>query len=180
MSKHDTLATGSQMGLIFKLMEERDCNKLSYDQREYLNRLAAGDFTLTMNAASKTIDALFELPKSAKGAGGPRKEPLEAGVYRKDNNIFKVQQAVHGSGGMYAKRLMFIDGASHESVDGEDHWIFQYEPGAISLLKPEHKMSLEDAKEFGQVYGVCVRCGATLTDENSIAAGIGPICATKF
>lgn len=30
-----------------------------------------------------------------------------------------------------------------------------------------------------KLYGVCCRCGRTLTDENSISEGIGPICATK-
>jgi hypothetical protein len=41
-------------------------------------------------------------------------------------------------------------------------------------------MSLEEAKAFGRLYGVCVRCGATLTDEQSIEAGIGPVCAGRF
>jgi len=81
---------------------------------------------------------------------------------------FKVQVAVHGSGRLYAKRL---------TTDG----VFVHAPGAIKDIR-EHgrKMSLEEAKECGKLYGTCVRCGRTLTDENSIEAGIGPICAGKF
>jgi len=40
-------------------------------------------------------------------------------------------------------------------------------------------MSMERALELGSIFGICVRCGAVLEDDNSIAAGIGPICATK-
>lgn len=36
------------------------------------------------------------------------------------------------------------------------------------------------AREFGRVTGTCCCCGRTLTDAESIAAGIGPICATKW
>jgi hypothetical protein len=47
-------------------------------------------------------------------------------------------------------------------------------------LSDETLMTLEDAKEFGRLYGMCCQCGATLTDEKSIEAGIGPVCAGKF
>jgi hypothetical protein len=86
--------------------------------------------------------------------------------------VFKVQKAVHGSGHLYAKELV---------PDGhEGDWHFVYAPGAIRTLFAEDKMTLEEAKEFGVLYGTCCVCGRTLTDEKSIAAGIGPICAKKF
>ncbi len=56
-------------------------------------------------------------------------------------------------------------------------WEFQYAQGAINKIKPEDKMSLEEAKEFGHLYGVCCVCGRTLTNESSIEAGIGPRAA---
>jgi hypothetical protein len=40
-------------------------------------------------------------------------------------------------------------------------------------------MTVEEAKAFGLLYGRCIVCGRTLTDEKSIADGIGPICAAK-
>lgn len=36
------------------------------------------------------------------------------------------------------------------------------------------------AKNFGLLSGICCSCGRDLTAEDSVAAGIGPICATKF
>ena len=39
---------------------------------------------------------------------------------------------------------------------------------------------LESAKLYGKVTGQCGICSKTLTNPDSIAAGIGPICAQKF
>lgn len=36
------------------------------------------------------------------------------------------------------------------------------------------------AVAFGKAWGVCSACGRTLTDDESIARGIGPICAENF
>jgi len=56
---------------------------------------------------------------------------------------------------------------------------FVYAPGAVGGLKPEMKMTAEDAKSFGILYGVCVVCGARLEDAESVAKGIGPVCLKK-
>lgn len=87
------------------------------------------------------------------------------GMYRKDGVIYKVQKAIHGSGHLYVKRLTETG--------------FEYAAGALGALREEHKMTLEECKEYGALYGTCCVCGRTLTDENSIAAGIGPVCAGK-
>ncbi len=42
------------------------------------------------------------------------------------------------------------------------------------------ELTLELAKEYGKLYGQCMICGRTLTNEDSIEAGIGPICAGKL
>lgn len=104
-----------------------------------------------------------------------RRSPSEGvtdGMYRTaDGTVYKVQVAVHGSGNLYAKRLVL-------SEDGTDAR-FEYEAGAINKLHPEDRMTLEQAREFGRLYGVCCKCGATLTDETSIEAGIGPVCGSR-
>jgi hypothetical protein len=46
-------------------------------------------------------------------------------------------------------------------------------------LKKILENPLEAQKAYGHLTGVCGRCGRILEDEESIAAGIGPICATK-
>lgn len=96
-----------------------------------------------------------------------------------DGRIVKVQFAVHGSGQPYAKLLVELD--TPEIKRGKEvRYGFEYTPGLVKECKPEYRMSLEQAKEWGALYGACCCCGATLTDEKSIEAGIGPICARKL
>lgn len=81
--------------------------------------------------------------------------------------IFKVQKAVHGSGNLYGKEL----------VNGR----FEYFKGARRLLLAEgRRMTLEEAKAYGALYGTCCVCGRTLTNETSIEAGIDPVCAGRL
>lgn len=112
----------------------------------------------------------------------PKPEGVTEGMYRtEDGTIFKVQRAVNGSGNLYAKQLVrdVQVGNVFGAVD-QGRWKFQYVQGAISKLRLEDKMTLEQAKEFGALYGTCCVCGRTLTDETSISEGIGPICAGRI
>jgi len=119
---------------------------------------------------SKARDEKWAAERSAKAAAPVARKPVEHGMYRKDGQIIKVQIAVHGSGKVYAKVLV-ID------APGEGH--FEYAPGVVSTLTPEDRMTPGEAAEFGRLYGICIVCSATLTDEESIARGIGPVCAGK-
>ena len=107
-------------------------------------------------------------------------DSLESGIYLYKNEIYKVQIAVHGSGHNYAKRLRLDSTPDSDAGMGEPVGYFVHAPGMVRKLRPEHKMSLEQAKEFGALYGICCQCGRTLTDETSIANGIGPVCGAKF
>jgi hypothetical protein len=123
---------------------------------------------------------------------------LEAGMYRMDETIYKVQRnVVQGDGSRaYAKRLTeqnecricgeWVDTHNAKSPESSKlthkfspKWRFEYEQGAIHKLRPEMRMSLEEAKEFGKVYGTCCVCGRTLTNETSIEEGIGPVCGGR-
>jgi len=109
-----------------------------------------------------------------------RAPEITEGMYVHDGEIYKVQRAVHGSGRLYAKVLVVHDqnfDFQHGMTGGNA--TFEFAKGMVYKLKPEEKMTLEQAAEYGRLYGVCCVCGATLTDEDSIAAGIGPICASK-
>jgi Family of unknown function (DUF6011) len=57
---------------------------------------------------------------------------------------------------------------------------FEYASGAVNRLRPEWKLTLEQAKEFGALYGNCVRCGRDLTREDSIARMMGSTCYAKM
>lgn len=93
----------------------------------------------------------------------------EVGMYRVGERIFKVLPS-RSSDRHYAKELI------GESATG---YSFQYAKGAMYLIKAEHRMSLEQAAEFGKLTGTCCCCGKLLTDPKSIEKGIGPVCEGK-
>lgn len=138
---------------------------------------------LAVKVASELIDQLRDAPRARRAKTDPRIKITEDGMYRLDDTIYKVQVAVHGSGHLYAKRLV-IDAPAVRDADGnvvaptEAH--FERDESAVRKLRPEHRLTAEDAKAFGDLYGMCVRCAATLTDEESIARGTGPVCAGKI
>lgn len=129
-------------------------------------------------AVSAKIDELKAMPKVAVvKAGHQHADEPEDGIYYVPNaegapgDIFKVYKMVHGSGRQGCKKLVLED----------DKGSFHYLGSAAKRLpKAARKMTLDEAKKFGAIYGFCVRCGATLTDDDSIAAGIGPVCAGKW
>lgn len=116
---------------------------------------------------------------SPRGAG-----ITEDGMYRTaDGTIFKVQAAVHGSGRLYAKKLVVErepvrDAAGKLLQPAEIKFV--YAPGMVMRLQPEDRLTKEQAKAFGALYGTCVRCGRTLTLEESIERMMGKTCFGKM
>ena len=169
-------ATDAQKRFVRKLLAEKDLTGSLYDTPiwttgvEIDGVVGYGWDYMTKSGASTTIDDLLALPRKQAERKAPAAAPaaeVTEGIYRTAaGKVFKVQKAVHGSGNLYAKEL--IDGS------------FEYAPGAIRKLRVEDKMTLAEAQEYGRLYGVCIVCGRTLTDESSIEAGIGPICVKKF
>jgi len=96
--------------------------------------------------------------------------PIEPGMYLLDGIAIKVQPARSDPSRCYAKRL----------ATGTGKGTFVYEAGLIRRLTPDMRMTPADAAEFGKVWGVCCVCGALLTDPESIAQGIGPVCITRI
>ena len=143
--------------------------------------------TFSKAEASSLIGDLLTLPKNIKGAvfeaaAKHGSEPADGiyivrgnGQFYSEAQVFKVYKMVHGSGRQGVKVLEIVDGEG-----GKNKGVFKYLGLAVKHLPANaEKMGLEEAKTFGQLYGFCVKCGATLTDETSIANGIGPICSGK-
>lgn len=155
-------------------------------------------------AVSAKIDELKAMPivagpisSKAQVAEQQAKHEPEDGIYivrgegafYSKARIFKVYKMVHGSGRQGVKRLVVdecycsdLQGVLCGVCRGETkNGRFEYLGLAAKHLPSEaEKMSVEEAKTFGKIYGFCVACGRTLTDETSIANGIGPVCAGKW
>jgi hypothetical protein len=126
--------------------------------------------TMTFAQASKMIDLLYNLPWAQRQSDRPTRSRAEDGMYRTpEGTIYRVQTAP-GSDFRVAKRLVHGEG-SKPRFEREDKMVYR--------LKPEERMTKEEAAKFGALYNFCIVCGRTLTHEDSIAAGIGPICAEK-
>lgn len=114
---------------------------------------------------SGDIFAPAKNPPAAKGKGtaAPATVVDGEGMYATaDDRIVKVQESQAGR--LYAKVLT---GGS-----------FEYAPGAMRDIV--RKLTLDEAKAYGKVTGQCCVCARKLTNEDSIAAGIGPVCAGRF
>ena len=156
-------ATQKQVAFLDRLLAEKDAPLALVRDLE-----AARESGLSSRDASRFIDGLIASPR--KQVAKQARVEIEEGFYTKDGEIAKVQVAVHGSGNLYAKRL--------DAQTGE----FGFERGLVSKIGRDgwRKLTLDEAKDLGRLYGRCLACGRTLTDETSIANGIGPICASKF
>lgn len=177
--------TESQVNFIKRLQDERIPDTAASQGLEALRTLWKAQ-KATRQGASLVIDFLLACP--VREAAPVIEEVSIEGMHRLDGKIYKVQVAVHGSGRPYAKVLVTdLVGTCGgcEKCDGEDRCPvyesrFDYAAGVVRRLSLETRLSLDEAKEFGAVYGVCCVCSRTLTNEDSIEAGIGPVCAGKF
>lgn len=99
---------------------------------------------------------------------------------------------VPASGALVADRLYETpDGEiyrTYESREGNiyvkiwttDGWDYEGARGALRRIRPEHRMTVERAKELSLQWSQCIRCGAELTNAVSVERGIGPVCITKI
>lgn len=158
-------ATAKQIDFINGLKADREFDPAVIETATALWRAEAFD----TQAASVTINALLASPR-IKRIPAPSDPDLQ-GMHKIGDLIVKVQRAIHGSGNLYAKALV---------QDEEGDWFFEYRPGLIREVSNQTKLTLEQAREWGALYGTCAVCGATLTNETSIEAGIGPVCRRKF
>lgn len=96
-------------------------------------------------------------------------EPSE-GIFLYGGAYYKVQQNLSGTS-YYVKKALLPEGP-------EDKVNWAYEGRApLYFLTEDHRVTGEQAAEFGHVTGACVFCGRKLTDERSISVGYGPVCA---
>lgn len=103
----------------------------------------------------------------------------EPGVYESPEGIFVVKPN-RDKTRLYAKKLVEI-GGERLNDQGEHVQIeFEYAPGAIYRLHPDHKMPLDRAKELTIRYGRCIVCNRHLKAAQSVEQGIGPVCIKSF
>lgn len=147
-------ASDAQLGLLRKLFVEKFDAEKAAECAAWLDT-----HKLSKATASHKITTLLAMPTVNRPA------ELDEGMYKVGEEIFKVYRT---QAGHIATKQLTEDG-------------FEYTGRKpLATIKAEHRMTLDEAKEYGKVTGTCCNCGRMLTNEESIAAGIGPICASKF
>lgn len=141
-------------------------NSLVKDRELTDDDLGLVSITNTMAEASFLISRLTQRPiKRAVHQDGQR---ITEGHYLQIDTVYVVVKSQAGR--LYAKKLV-------STQRGSASW--QYAPNAMRHLTTADRLTLDQAKAMGVRLGVCVICGRTLTDQNSVEAGIGPVCAAK-
>jgi hypothetical protein len=149
---------------------------MSTKQLGYIRVLAnKGGFNfdeLLMGVASMVqASALIEQLKARTAqiaAPAATPELVAEGIYRRssDASMFRVQTA-QDSGRRYAKTLLAAGG-------------WDYERGAIYTLAASERLTLAQIQAWGLDTGVCAVCSRLLSTADSVAAGIGPVCARRY
>lgn len=167
-----TPATERQMAFIADLHHAIDPDNAA----EALLTIEQGDGPMSKTDASRLIEHLIrERDRLRKVAKIERQQAeqkatngISEGFYKTgDGNIFQVVQARHGSH-FLAKVL--------DRETGK----FEYAGAAKRFVKADQRMTLEEAQEYGRQTGTCMVCSRRLSDPESVARGIGPVCARRF
>lgn len=157
-------------------------------QRDYLRSLlgrvgqdvAVADLgDLTSKAASALIDALIEQAKKLPVTPPPvdvDPDLTPAGCYRlrfsgSDLNV-KIDRPTSGrwAGFVFVKTL---------DEHGFEQRLSRADTKGV-LTAIAEMGAKESSAEYGRYSGVCGVCHRTLTNPDSIQAGIGPVCASRF
>ena len=123
---------------------------------------------LSSREASALIEQLKSLAAVTPAAAPTSGQLVTEGIYRRgsDGAMFRVQTSMESSR-RYARLLL-----------PEGGW--GYERGAIYTLKQEERLTLAQLEEWGISTGVCAICGRLLSTTESVARGIGPVCASRY
>lgn len=173
------MASDKQRQLINSLLSERDLaaetrpkfrtriNVLAVDHRE-VNKL-------DRQAASNLITYLFGLPQSFGTTGRPGAfDVVAAGHYalERDGEVtfYRVDRPTEGkwAGKVFVK-------LQH----GDDYTNMSFAAGNTILGHIVDQGVMECSTRYGREVGSCGVCHRTLTNEESRAAGIGPVCREK-
>lgn len=152
-------ATEAQINFLLKLLAEKiEDPAKSLDAIKWVN-----EHRMSKATASAKINEYVAMP-SVREAFSSTQE-LDEGMYKVGDDIFKVYRT--------RERDILV---TKQLVEGS----FEYTgKKPLSFITAEHRMTLDEAKAYGQVTGTCCVCGRKLTNEASIADGIGPVCSGK-
>lgn len=161
-------ATDAQVGFIGRLSEQAGAERALRLLIDNFSVVSPRD--LSVRDASRYIDLLKPVAQQATNTRRVLQEaqaavdPLEPGIYQRDSDVVKVYPSQRGH--LLAKVLR------------DSEW--EYLGAAARFVTADMRMSVEQAQAFGHAFGICCCCGRMLSNDESVALGIGPICRKKW
>lgn len=155
------------------------------DEREYTLDEGLPVESYTVHAASELIDRLLKAPRRTTA---PKPETgfsltVPAGRYAvKDENgdyRFIIVNAPE-KGKWRGWYFVGIQAGDDEHRLGSQRPGQAYRGKATAYLEAIQNDPRAASEAYGRALGMCGVCGRTLTDAESIARGIGPVCANRF
>jgi hypothetical protein len=176
--------TPKQYAFIVKLSRERDYPIAGQSPEEAMiiarhEDALGGVNSVSTVEASRVIDWLLSQPRLVT-PNSPSDWKLVPGVYVLPDG--RVVQGKSNKAGTNVYSLLWVETNADRLNDEGEHvrgeW--QYAPELKALVRPEHKMTLEQARTFTLRYGQCARCCRKLKAAQSVEEGIGPVCRKYF
>jgi hypothetical protein len=157
----------------------------------------AGKPPITHDDFQKLLPKLQEAPKATdkvtvtKVTEAQPGSPIATtdGMFKKGDTFYKLRLAKTGK--LWAHRLVFLltpeqlkakqEADIANGVEDKTSYVkFKFAGSPKNLgIREDMKLTHEDAKAFGALYGMCCNCGRLLTNEVSIHLGIGPVCGKR-
>lgn len=186
--RHRALAPRKQKGLGFEIpatVPQLDTlNKFVHDERipapvaygiqSYIDRCQ-----MTKEMASDILDMLVAYTSK------PHVKPVtEPGIYvdKKTGAFYLVKRSQINR--LYAMDLVIND-LGERNPDGtwkvkpRFEWVYQNGHGTVKKLSADWKATPEQMKQWGDIWGYCLKCHAELTRQDSIDRGMGKTCWEK-
>ena len=162
------LASPASLSYARNLIAQRVWTGLTASELATAQKIAEGG-TPTQRDCSRLIDRLkkaaYQPRETQATTPAPARTKADEGFYMYEGQYVKVQANKSGTGS-YAK---VWEGGS---------WV--YTPGLVYRLNETMKLTAEQAKQFGDDTHRCIYCSIALTDQRSIDAGYGPVCADNY
>lgn len=171
----EPMVTEPQDKFLRSLVAERDLSKLDPKQREWLLAYEDNKARLTKTKASTIISLLLQQEK-VKAAPAQGLPDLPAGRYAVNNadgelRFYRLDKPTDGK---WAGSIFLSVMASDEKYPIRDF------NSKKSIMEKIAENPQEAMNRYGEEIGACGVCGRTLTNQDSRARGIGPICAAKY
>lgn len=175
-----------QVNFLRKLAGERVATSLGDNAAERV--AAVNDWLVNEEPdyyeVSRRISWFTQQPKDLATLAREGNSPVDVarltpGVYENEDGVFVVKPN-QAKTRLYAKRLVEIGGDRLVETGDVVQIEFEYAPGAIFKLRPEHRMAFEKARELTIRYARCIACGRHLKNAKSVELGIGPVCRKYF